>query len=99
RIFCKAIIYLENITKERLDQFIQYSSALPGAIWPQRVLGTWDFELDFELGDYDAFQDTLLGLKKRFPEIIRNQEFCILSKDFKLDLFPEAYPTFERKRK
>ena len=95
RIFCKTIIYLENITKERLEQFIAYSSALPGAIWPQRVLGTWDFELDFELQNYDAFQDTLLGLKEKFPDIIREHEFCILAKDFKLDLFPQAYPAFK----
>ncbi|MBS3106117.1 winged helix-turn-helix transcriptional regulator [Candidatus Woesearchaeota archaeon] len=97
RIFCKAIIYLENITKERLEQFIAYSSNMPGAIWPQRVLGSWDFELDFELEDYDAFQDALLNLKEKFSDIIRSQEFCILSKDFKLDLFPEAFPALTQR--
>jgi Lrp/AsnC family transcriptional regulator, leucine-responsive regulatory protein len=91
RIFCKAIIYLTNTTKEKLEEFINYTSSLSGAIWPQRVLGNWDFELDFELENYDTFQKTILNLKKIFPDIIKNHEFCIVSKEFKLDLFPETY--------
>jgi len=90
RIFCKAIIYLVNITHARLQEFVNYASSLPGAIWPQRVLGAWDFELDFELENYESFQDTLLKLREQFPDIIKSQEFCIMSKEYKLDLFPNA---------
>jgi Lrp/AsnC family leucine-responsive transcriptional regulator len=91
RIFCKALIYLTNITQNKLNSFIDYASSLPGALWPQRVIGNWDFELDFELENYDVFQDIILDLKEKFPDIIKNHEFCIVSKEFKLDLFPNCY--------
>lgn len=91
RIFCKAIIYLTNLTENRLHSFMNYASSLEGAIWPQRVLGNWDFELDFELESYDKFQDIILDLKEKFSDIIKNHEFCIVSKEFKLDLFPNCY--------
>lgn len=91
-IFCKAIIYLTNANKGKIDAFTAYASSLKGAVWPQRVLGAWDFEIDFELPSYDEFQDTLLGMKERFPDIIKDQEFAITSNEFKLYLFPGAYP-------
>lgn len=92
RIFCKAILSLNNTTKERLDQFVSYASSVPGAVWPQRVLGSWDFELDLELESYDAFQDVVADLMERFPDLIQAHDFIIVSKEFKLDFFPEAYP-------
>jgi len=91
-LFCKAIIYLTNANKGKIDAFTAYASSLQGAVWPQRVLGSWDFEIDFELPSYDEFQDMLLGMKERFPDIIKDQEFAITSKEFKLSLFPGAYP-------
>ncbi len=91
RIFCKALIYLSTITEKRLNNFIMYTSSLPEAIWPQRVMGNWDFELDMELENYDTFQNRLFELKEKFPDIIKNHEFCIVSKEFKLDLYPNCY--------
>ncbi len=93
RIFCKAILYLNITNKNKIEEFINYSSLLYGAIWPQKVLGGWDFEIDFELEDYDTFQNVMLQIKENFPEIIRNYEFCLVSREFKLDLFPEAHKT------
>lgn len=91
RIFCKALIYLSITTEKRLDSFITYTSSLLEAIWPQRVMGNWDFELDMELENYDAFQNRLFEIKEKFPDIIKNHEFCIVSKEFKLDLYPNSY--------
>ncbi|MEK6872579.1 MAG: hypothetical protein AABW90_01030 [Nanoarchaeota archaeon] len=92
RIFCKAIIYLNITNKNRIEEFIKYSSFLPGVVWPQKVLGSWDFEIDFELEDYDTFQNIILQLKENFSDIIKDYEFCIVSREFKLDLFPDARP-------
>jgi len=90
RIFCKAIIYLSTATEQRVKSFIGYASSLPGAVWPQRVMGAWDFELDLEVESYDVFQKIILDLKEKFPDLIRNHEFCIASKEYKLDLYPNA---------
>ncbi len=92
KIFCKAIIYLSNPTKKRLDHFINYTASVPGAVWPQRVMGTWDFELDLELDNYEEFEEIMTDLKEKFPDVIKNHEFCIVSKEFKLDFYPNCYP-------
>jgi Lrp/AsnC family leucine-responsive transcriptional regulator len=93
-IFCKAIIYLRSSTKGRIGEFVNYCSSIPEAVWPQRVMGAWDFELDFELEDYDTFQDIMFDMKERFSSIIQNYDFAITKKEFKLDLFPGAYSKF-----
>lgn len=57
KIFCKIIIYLSNTTKDRLNKFISYASLIKGALWPQRMLGNWDFEIDLESENYEKFQE------------------------------------------
>jgi len=94
RIFCKLIIYLRSLTKDRLNSFIDNVSSLPGAIWPQKVIGAWDFELDFELENYDKFQEVILNIKEKFSDIIKDHDFCIVSKEYKLDLFAGAHSRY-----
>lgn len=92
RTFCKAIIYLANTNQEKTNQFISYVSSIEDVVWPMKVMGSWDFELDCEVENYDRFQDIILDLKAKFPTLIKNHEFCIVSKEFKLDFYPGAYP-------
>jgi len=99
RLFCKAIIYSANVSQEKMNNFMNYISSISGAVWPQRLIGNWDFEIDFELESYDKFQEILSDLKEKFPDIIKDLEFCIVSKEYKLDLYPGCYPQFNDKIK
>ncbi len=98
-LFCKAIIYLTNANEERINSFIGFVSSMKGVVWPQRVLGSWDFEIDFELPSYDEFQESIMRLKERFPDIMKDQDFTITYKEFKLDLFPGAIPSVKEDAK
>jgi len=91
-IFCKAIICLASSDRERLGEFVNYCSSLPQAVWPQRVIGAWDFEIDFELESYDRFQEIMFGIKEKFSDIFQSYEFAIVTKEFKLDFFPGCLP-------
>ena len=91
-IFCKANIYLGNTTTKRLNEFMKYCHNIKQILWPQRVLGSWDVELDMEVKGYEEFNDIMLDLKEKFSEIILNNEFSIVSKEYKLDLYPGSYP-------
>ena len=93
-IFCKSLVYTTSSTKERMKEFVSYCSSIPQAVWPQRVMGAWDFELDLELENYDRFQGIMFDMKEKFPDIILKYEFIIVSKEFKLDFFPGCYPSF-----
>jgi hypothetical protein len=57
-------------------------------------MGAWDFELDFELENYDRFQETMFDIKEKFSDIIQNYEFIIVSKEFKLNFYPGCKPGF-----
>ena len=70
---------------------MHYASSLQGVVWPQRVIGNWDFEIDFELENYEQFQDIMFDLREKFSDIIMDYEFCIVSKEYKLDFFPGCY--------
>lgn len=99
RIFCKALIYLENIDEKKLSGFMNYLSSIPDVVWPQKVMGNWDFEIDCEVKDYDRFQEIIGNIKEKFPDTIKNYEFCIVSNEFKLDFFPKCYREFNQKIK
>jgi len=58
-------------------------------------MGTWDFEIDCKVETYDRFQDIILDLKEKFPDTIKNHEFSIVSKEYKLDLYPGCYPQYK----
>jgi len=84
---------MANVNQEKLKKFIDFTSSIPEAVWPQKVMGPWDFEIDCEVESYEKFQNIILDLKEKFPEVIKNHEFCIVSKELKLDLYPGCYPT------
>ena len=94
-IFCKGIFYISTATEQRLKEFIAYCSGIKEAVWPQRVIGNWDFEIGLEVPNYDRSQEIISDVKNRFSDIVSNSEFCIVSKEYKLDLFPNAYPTIK----
>lgn len=86
--FYKAIFYLGNTTKKRLDEFMSYCYIVKEGIWPQRLVGSWDAELDLEVKDYERFSDIMMDLRQRFSDIIKNTEFFVVSKEYKLDFYP-----------
>ncbi|MDD5133030.1 MAG: Lrp/AsnC family transcriptional regulator [Candidatus Nanoarchaeia archaeon] len=94
-IFYKAIFYLSNTKKERLDEFMTYCYQIKEGVWPQRLIGSWDAELDMEVSNYERFNEIMMELKQKFSDIIKNTEFFITSKEFKLDFYPGCYSQFK----
>ncbi len=90
-VFCKALIYMGSANKESIDRFVAYCSTIPQAVWPQRVMGSWDFEIDFEIESYDRFQEIMFEIKERFPGIVQGYDFILVTREYKLDFFPGAY--------
>jgi len=74
-----------------------YTSSIPEAVWPQRVIGNWDFEIDLEVADYERSQSILMDIRSHFSDVIIANEFCITRKEYKLDIFPDAYPAIKGK--
>jgi Lrp/AsnC family transcriptional regulator, leucine-responsive regulatory protein len=91
KLSCKAIIQLKQAKRKETEEFVKATVALNGAVWPQRVLGNWDYEIDFEVANYNEFQERISEIKERFPNTINNIEFCITDKEYKLSIYPNAH--------
>ena len=98
------LFHISDESPSVLPPFVQALLSMTNLLFPFLLfwkeylplfLSLFLFELDFELDDYDSFQEIILNLKEKFPDLIRNHEFCITSKEFKLDLYPNAYQEFK----
>jgi len=41
-----------------------------------------------EVSSYDRFNEVMMDIKEQFGDIIINDEFTIVSKEYKLDFYP-----------
>jgi len=92
KTFHKLILYLRATNKRKREQFNLTCGQLPNVVWPQQVLGAWDYELDLDAAYEDELYGTISKIYSLFPDAILNHEQCAQMKEYKLDLFPGALP-------
>jgi len=93
--FCKAIIKFKNLNKQRYNQFLEYCSQLKNLTYIINSVGAWDVELDFEIEDFNKFNNIMLDIRDKFADIIKNYDFVIVLNEDKLDYYPGAYPQYK----
>lgn len=96
-IYCKALLKFKNLTQQRYQQFMEYSSRLKNLTYAINSIGSWDIELDFEIEDFNTFHKIMLELRDKFSEIIKNYDFVIVMNEEKLDYYPGCYPQLKEK--
>lgn len=97
RTFYKLTLRMKFMGKENLAKFVSFCGQLPDVVWPQQVLGSWDFEVDLDAPDAESLYSTLSKMYKAFPDAIIDYEQCAQIKEYKLDLFPGALPALVHK--
>ncbi len=95
RSFNKLILYLKSMDSEKREKFIKFCGAMPNVVWPQKVLGAWDFEIDLDAAEDASMYAAISSIYEKFPDAILNHEHCLEVKEYKLDLFPGALPEFK----
>ncbi len=79
-LFCKTCIYLDNITKERLEQLYDYCAAEQNIFALTTTLGAWDIELEFEIHQFEEMVKIMDKIKGAFGDIVRSYESIIITK-------------------
>lgn len=79
-ILCKTFIYLDNITKEKLEQLYNYCAKEPTIFALTTTLGAWDLELEFEVHKFEEAIQSMEKLREKFKEIVRSYESIIITK-------------------
>ena len=77
--------YVDNNILERLCKFALQNSNI---LFVARHLGSWEYEVLFEVKNYTEFEKILRDLRIKFSDEIRNIEILRLIKEYKYDFFP-----------
>jgi len=89
---CKSFIYFKNITEKRRKQLIQFCKLHSNVINIVLCVGPWDFEIEFEVENFDQFYDLMNEIKEKFQDIIKNYESVVFKEEPKQSFMPECYP-------
>tara|TARA_Y100000034_G_C6827369_1_gene373148 strand:- start:33 stop:1016 length:984 start_codon:yes stop_codon:yes gene_type:complete len=79
-LFCKTFVYLDNITKKRLDELYDYCAKQPNIFALTTTLGAWDLELEIEVYRFEEVISIMDDLRDKFKDIIRSYESVIITK-------------------
>jgi|TARA_Y100000310_G_C20632028_1_gene789166 DNA-binding Lrp family transcriptional regulator len=88
--FFKLCIYLQNYEK-KFQSFLTYCMELPNVIHVIESLGPWEIELEIETESLEDFYNLTHQIRNEYSEIIKKTESVIISKELKLDFFPEWF--------
>lgn len=88
-VFCKTFVHLRNITKERLDELHTYCASQPNIFAITTALGTWDYEIEFEVPNFEEMTEIMDSIRMKFSDIISNYESIIITKQSALNYIVE----------
>ena len=89
--YFKVCIYLKNY-HEKFREFVEYCIQLPNVIHVMETLGPWEVELEMETESVQEFYDVVKEIRNRYPSIIKNTEFVIITDEKKLEMVPQIFP-------
>ncbi|MBS3118685.1 Lrp/AsnC family transcriptional regulator [Candidatus Woesearchaeota archaeon] len=90
-IYCKALLKFKSLTNQKYNQFSQHCNNLNNLTYIINSIGSWDVELDFEIEDFNKFNQVMLELRDKFSDIIKHYDFVIVMNEDKLDYYPGCY--------
>lgn len=94
-IYCKALIKFKNLNEEKYKEFFNYCSYLKNLTYIINCIGSWDIELDFEIENFNEFHKTILAIRDKFSNIIKDYGFVVVMNEDKLDYYPGSYPQYK----
>lgn len=68
----KAIIYLKNTNKEKINEFQEFCHLNKNIQYYIKIIGEWDIELDIEIENFKEFNKLTHEIKNSFPSIIKD---------------------------
>lgn len=95
--FFKAFVYLQNITTEKQKQLINYCKQNKNILNVVTCVGSWDFEIEFEVKDFQKFTEIMKDIKEEFPDLIKNYESVLIAEEPRVDFMPGCYPCIHPK--
>lgn len=84
----KSLIKFQNLTEEKEKEIINYLKTDVRVIGIIKLVGMWDFEIEFEVDSKQAMLELTRKFRDRFKEVIKEFEVIPLFHEYKYNFFP-----------
>lgn len=84
----KALIKFQNITEEKEKESINYLKMNINIVGIIRIVGAWDFEIEFEVETQDQMIKITREIRDKFKDIIKDFELLPLYHEYRYNFFP-----------
>ena len=75
--FCKAFLYLHQKTTEKENALMDFCKTHPNVTAYIRCIGSWDFEIEFEVDNMDSFHNIMKEIRNRFDFVKSYESYKI----------------------
>ncbi|MEK6897113.1 MAG: winged helix-turn-helix transcriptional regulator [Nanoarchaeota archaeon] len=84
----KALIKFHNITDKREKDIFDYLRTKINVIGIIKIIGEWDFEMEFEVNSQQTMLDFMREFRDKFKDVINEFEVIPLFHEYKYNFFP-----------
>jgi len=84
----KAPIKFQNLTETREKEIVNYLKKKVNVIAIVKLIGEWDFEVEFEVNSKQAMIDLTRSFRDKFKDVIRDFELIPLYHEYRYNFFP-----------
>lgn len=86
--FYDILVYVSNVNQDLEKMMLTFAEFHPNILFVLRALGSWEFEILFEVKNYTEFEQNLKEFRQQFSKEIRNIDILRLIKEYKYNFFP-----------
>lgn len=84
----KALVKFHNITEEKEKEIINYLKISPKVVGVIRLIGLWDFEIEFEVDKNEEMLKITRNFRDKFKAVIKEFEVIPLFHEYKYNFLP-----------
>ncbi len=84
--YYKVLIKSENFSIQKERAFKTYCRKLPNCLLFIKTIGSWDYELEFEVTGYTQLNDIMRSIRENFSDVIGTYDTLLMLKEYKFKL-------------
>lgn len=73
--YYKILVWFKDVSRQDEEKFVKYCMAKPDVVYMDKIMGSWDMELDVIVKDNSELHDLTRELKTKFGSIIGKHAF------------------------
>jgi len=86
----KALIKFQNITEKKKNEIINYLKVHENVIACEKLIGEWDFEIEFELESIKDSQELIRNFRDNFQDSVNSTIVIPVFRDYKYNFLPKG---------